>query len=205
MNLKNYICCYKNVLTEKFCNEVIKYGNMQNLNTGITGSKQINELTKKELKNIKKIRESDVSFFSDAWVFKEIKPWIDRANVEGEWNFNIDYAENFQFTKYALNQFYDWHCDSHPEPYLNNVNTNYNNKTRKISVSCVLSKPEEYEGGDLEFNFRNTKKGMNLYKFEKLTQGSIVVFPSFTWHRVKPVTSGTRYSLVIWNLGPSFI
>ena len=32
-------------------------------------------------------------------------------------------------------------------------------------------------------------------------RGSIVVFPSFVWHRVKPVTSGTRYSLVIWNLG----
>jgi predicted 2-oxoglutarate/Fe(II)-dependent dioxygenase YbiX len=31
-------------------------------------------------------------------------------------------------------------------------------------------------------------------------RGSIVVFPSHVWHRVKPVTKGTRYSLVIWNL-----
>ena len=35
-------------------------------------------------------------------------------------------------------------------------------------------------------------------------RGSIIVFPSFVWHRVKPVTSGTRYSLVVWHLGRSF-
>ena len=36
------------------------------------------------------------------------------------------------------------------------------------------------------------------------SKGSIIVFPSFVWHRVKPVTKGTRYSLVIWNLGYPF-
>ena len=39
---------------------------------------------------------------------------------------------------------------------------------------------------------------------EILPKGSIIVFPSFVWHRVKPVTEGTRYSLVIWNLGLPF-
>ena len=39
---------------------------------------------------------------------------------------------------------------------------------------------------------------------EILPKGSIVVFPSYTWHRVSPVTSGTRLSLVQWNLGPGF-
>ena len=39
---------------------------------------------------------------------------------------------------------------------------------------------------------------------EILPKGSIVVFPSFVWHRVQPVTKGTRYSLVIWNLGYPF-
>jgi len=24
------------------------------------------------------------------------------------------------------------------------------------------------------------------------------------WHRVKPVTAGTRYSLVVWHLGKPF-
>ena len=39
---------------------------------------------------------------------------------------------------------------------------------------------------------------------EILPKGSLVVFPSFVWHRVKPVTKGVRYSLVIWNLGYPF-
>jgi len=32
-------------------------------------------------------------------------------------------------------------------------------------------------------------------------QGSVVIFPSFTFHRVTPVTKGTRYSLVSWSVG----
>jgi predicted 2-oxoglutarate/Fe(II)-dependent dioxygenase YbiX len=32
----------------------------------------------------------------------------------------------------------------------------------------------------------------------------LVVFPSFVWHRVCPVKSGERNSLVIWNLGYPF-
>ena len=31
-------------------------------------------------------------------------------------------------------------------------------------------------------------------------RGSIIVFPSFVWHRL--LTKGTRYSLVIWNFYP---
>ena len=36
-------------------------------------------------------------------------------------------------------------------------------------------------------------------------EGSIVVFPSFSWHQVTPVTKGTRYSLVAWFVGPPFV
>ena len=35
-------------------------------------------------------------------------------------------------------------------------------------------------------------------------QGSIVVFPSFVYHCVTPVTKGTRYSLVNWMCGAPF-
>jgi PKHD-type hydroxylase len=39
---------------------------------------------------------------------------------------------------------------------------------------------------------------------EILSKGSIIIFPSHLWHRVKPVMKGTRYSLVLWNLGNPF-
>ena len=35
-------------------------------------------------------------------------------------------------------------------------------------------------------------------------KGSAMFFPSFTYHRVKPVTKGTRKSLVVWFRGPKW-
>ena len=46
-----------------------------------------------------------------------------------------------------------------------------------------------YVGGELEFDLRNKVSGEpNLIECSEITpQGSIVVFPSDTWHRVKPL------------------
>ena len=110
------------------------------------------------------------------------------------------------FTKYKLNQFYDWHCDSWENVYDNPSNPDTHGKIRKLSVTCSLSAPEDYEGGELEFDFRNMDPDKPTIRkcAEIAPRGSIVVFPSHVWHRVKPVTKGTRYSLVIWNLGYPF-
>ena len=35
-------------------------------------------------------------------------------------------------------------------------------------------------------------------------KGSILVFPSFLWHKVVPVTKGVRQSLVVWFGGKPF-
>ena len=78
---------------------------------------------------------------------------------------------------------------------------------RKLSVTCQLTDGSEYKGGELEFDFRNYDPQMrdetkHLRKAtEILPRGSVIVFPSFLWHRVKPVTKGVRYSLVLWNVG----
>ena len=34
--------------------------------------------------------------------------------------------------------------------------------------------------------------------------GSLVIFPSYQWHRSAPVTKGTKESLAMWCLGPPF-
>ena len=61
--------------------------------------------------------------------------------------------------KYKKGQFYDWHCDSFEEPYNQPENVNTHGKQRKLSMTVSLTNPEEYEGGDLEFDFRNTDEG----------------------------------------------
>ena len=83
-------------------------------------------------------------------------------------------------------------------------------KIRKLSVTVSLNDPSEYDGGNLEFDFRNDFDfdRNRKHKIKECTEirprGSIIIFPSFVWHRVNPVTRGTRYSLVMWNLGWPF-
>ena len=70
-----------------------------------------------------------------------------------------------------------------------------------------MSDPKDYKGGELEIDCRNLDpdKKQNVCSLQQIkSKGSLVVFPSFVWHRVKPVTKGSRYSLVIWSLGWPF-
>jgi PKHD-type hydroxylase len=211
MNLKNYYYYFQNALTPRFCDEVIKYGIAQQEEVAFTGGqtekiKEGKSLSDEDLKDLKKKRDSSIVWLSDRWIYKEIQPFIHEANRLAGWNFDWDYSEACQFTKYKLNQFYDWHCDSWEAPYNEPTNPQTHNKIRKLSVTCSLSPPEDYEGGELEFDFRNMDPDKPTIRkcAEIKPRGSIVVFPSHVWHRVKPVTKGTRYSLVIWNLGNSF-
>ena len=75
-------------------------------------------------------------------------------------------------------------------------------KVRKISMTLNLSDPKTYEGGNLKLDLGPHVKGERYKVFDKIRpQGSAIFFPSFTYHCVTPVTSGTRYSLVLWCLG----
>ena len=208
MNLQNYFYFFKEALTPRFCDELIKYGISQQEQLALTGG-QTNKVNKGENLNdediidLKKKRDSNIVWLNDRWIYKEIQPFIHQANRLAGWNFDWDFSESCQFTKYKLNQFYDWHADAWDGAYANKDNPDTFGKIRKLSVTCSLSAPEDYEGGELEFDFRNTDPDKQSVRkcAEIKPRGSIVVFPSFVWHRVKPVTKGTRYSLVIWNLG----
>jgi len=210
MNLQNYYWYFKSVLSPKFCDELIAYGKKNQEQIALTGNidskrnLKLNPLTKKETKDLKKKRNSNVVWMDDRWIYDQIQPYVNQANKSAGWNFEWNWSESCQFTKYSKEQYYDWHCDSWDTPYNNPENLNFHGKIRKLSVTCSLSDPKDYKGGELEFNFNNPEatKKQNIKKcLEILPRGSIVVFPSFVWHRVRPVTKGIRYSLVIWNLG----
>jgi PKHD-type hydroxylase len=211
MNLQNFYYYFQSALTPRFCDELIKYGISQQEQLALTGG-QTNKVNKGENLNdddiidLKKKRDSNIVWLNDRWIYKEIQPFIHQANRLAGWNFDWDFSESCQFTKYKLNQHYDWHCDSWESSYANKDNPDTFGKIRKLSVTCSLSAPEDYEGGELEFDFRNTDPDKPAIRkcAEIKPRGSIVVFPSHVWHRVKPVTKGTRYSLVIWNLGYPF-
>ena len=105
-------------------------------------------------------------------------------------HFNItEMAENIQYSVYNSEDegFYDWHVDMGPE------------NNRKLSLVCHLSDPSEYEGGELQLHL-----GTGIQVPEN-SKGTVVIFPSYTVHRVTPVTKGTRRTLVLWITGPPFI
>jgi PKHD-type hydroxylase len=209
MNISNYYWSFKSALPHKFCDEVIAYALSKQETMARTGGYDKEEISKEEILNMQKKRKSDLVWLNDPWIYKEIHPYIHMANKNAGWNFEWLRSESCQFTKYKLNQYYDWHCDSWDKPY-DRPGEPEHGLIRKLSVTCQLTDGSEYVGGELQFDTRSYDPHMRdedrhvITSKEILPKGSIVVFPSFVWHRVQPVTKGTRYSLVIWNLGYPF-
>jgi len=138
------------------------------------------------------VRDSNVKFIypneRTGWIFDKLSASIAHMNEE-YFGFELNQIqEGIQLTKYeAPTQHYTWHCDR-----------GLSTPIRKLSVSIQLSDPSDYEGGDLELLV-----GDKPEKCER-GRGIATFFPSWTLHRVTPVTSGTRYSMVCWISGPPF-
>ena len=128
--------------------------------------------------------------------------WIDYLDPKAKWLvdelgrmaieannklFQLDlygFTEKLQFTEYeGQGSHYDWHPDIGP-----------NTTKRKLSIVVQLSDEKDYEGGELLIN-----TGQLLIPSKK--QGTVILFPSFLMHKVEPLRSGNRYSLVSWISG----
>lgn len=108
-------------------------------------------------------------------------------------HFNLTgFYEPMQFSTYiAENQgHYSWHTDS---------DVCDSKVPRKLSMSILLSDPSEFEGGELQVK-ATSDEPVTL----ECIRGRAWFFPSYTLHRVAPVTKGIRRSLVLWVGGPQF-
>jgi PKHD-type hydroxylase len=134
-------------------------------------------------------RKSEISWIPEnednMWLYDKIAHYAIIANQE-MWNFDIwGYHDALQFTNYyGDGGHYDWHADLGPG--ISN---------RKLSVVLQLSEGDSYEGGELQMN-----TGGGITSVPK-QYGLLCFFPSFVLHRVTPLTSGTRTSLVTWLCG----
>ena len=141
---------------------------------------------------VSEYRKSEISWIEENpqtdWIYQRISHFAKIANKE-MWNFDIwGYQDSLQYTKYYGNGgHYDWHADLGPG--ISN---------RKLSCVLQLSTPEEYEGGVLQMN-----PGGNILEVPKAL-GTLCFFPSFLLHRVTPLSSGVRKSLVTWLCGANF-
>ncbi len=190
------------------------------------GTKTTQELLKENI-NEAYIRDSKITWFNESWLFDLLKPFVYKANQNAGWNWQIDFHENMQFTTYDSGGYYGWHTDGGSDSYCTyrryihgvtpveltkdgNLPHYYVQdqdmvgKIRKISMTVNLTDETSYDGGDLMIDFgAHSAKGQYVVS-EARNQGTVILFPSFLYHCVSPVTRGTRYSLVMWSLGDPF-
>ena len=143
--------------------------------------------------NTDKFRKSNIKWLPfDSkweWVIDKIMSQVTEAN-NTIWNFELkSIIDNIQYTEYEGNGgHYDWHLDIGPGSISH----------RKISIVIQLSDPNDYVGGDLQIMTGSE------YTTIPRGKGNVVVFPSFLLHRVVPLTSGNRKSLVLWVGGDHY-
>jgi len=183
-------------IDKKTCDKIIKTG-ARYYHEAVVGQRQYGE---PELVD-EKIRRSKVTWTSDQWLYDLIWPYMQEANEQAGWKYDITGAESVQIGKYEEGNFCNFHQDGRSDN-LSAYNTPddkiKHGNVRKLSMSIILN--NDYEGGD--FQFAKVNEEVHTPDFNKL--GSVIVFPSFMMHKVKPVTKGTRYSLVTWFVGPPF-
>lgn len=176
----------RNALTEEECARVlsmVKEKKIANLDKGLTAEKE----------QTLDIRNSNICFLprvdETSWLFQKMSEMVNRVNKKF-YQYNLTHLESLQFTEYdeSYEGFYKKHVDLMFKA----------SNTRKLSFTLQLSNPKNYKGGDL------------LVHTDKLEikcdreQGTAIFFPSWLLHEIKPVTEGTRYSLVGWVVGPRF-
>ena len=207
MNVEFKYWYFNKAFSKAECNKIIKHALSKKNKTATTLGLNKKKLSKKKRDDLKKSRDSNIVWLRDKWLINRIRPYMNIANSNSGWNFEIDSFEHIQFTIYKKGQYYNYHKDSLPGPYDRSDNIHLHGKIRKLSMSICLSDPSDYKGGDFKMLINDevnpTKLKQTSVK-ELKPMGSIIVFPSHEWHCVTPVTKGTRYSLVVWFLGKPF-
>jgi len=142
-----------------------------------------------------KIRNSSVIGFpygttNNDKINEILEKYIVMANSEC-FGFSLNGFREFQIAKYEENNHYKKHIDLRLEDRIS---------TRKLSITLQLSSATDYEGGEFLFSSDIRTPRQSIIK----QKGTLIIFPSFLYHQVTPVTKGSRYSLVGWYEGSNW-
>jgi|TARA_Y100000310_G_scaffold321874_1_gene380129 PKHD-type hydroxylase len=196
MLLEHNYYFFKKAVPIKTCEKILKAGRKKIAQRASTAGRGL-DLSK---------RNCMVAWINDKWIYEIINPFIHTANKQAGWNFECDWNESSQFTIYEKGHYYGWHADQKPEPNKNK-DKNLDGKIRKLSLTLQLTDKTEYEGGDFQFMWiRDDTKGfLNVITIDDARDiGTVIIFPSFIYHQVLPITKGKRETLVNWSLGNEF-
>ena len=190
---KDYVY-WKGAIPPHVCDQILKFGENQRLNKAKIGAGPQQQV-------VSKVRDSSISFVKAPWILDWILSPVYQANKD-IFSYELTGHEYIQFTKYNVGQHYNWHLELTKENVGDSI-------CRKLSIIIPLNDPSEYEGGEIEFRSMRLSpddpaEDSIISKPEFKERGTLLVFPSIIFHRVKPITKGTRYSLVCWWGGPPF-
>lgn len=168
--------------TEEECEGIIGLASSAYLAEGTVGNDEVST-------NVRKVNLYQLPLVEKTkWLFDRLARVASMANNE-YYDYEImGITHELQLLHYESGGepgHYDWHQDmggSHMS-------------TRKISMVVQLSDPDTYTGGSLQVNDNGTIIAGAGQK------GSITCFPSYAQHRVTPMETGERWSLVIWVHG----
>ena len=176
------------MFTPEQCRLIIQAGHQQKPEQAKVGGGQKGQYdTKKRVTTI-----SWIPFDKMPEMYKQVENQLSIINLNHFGFDGVTLTEPAQFTEYPKKGFYDWHMD------LNAFGASGENPIRKISMTCLLSDPSEFTGGELMFSDAGQQKPLDL------KQGQAIFFASFLRHKVAPVKKGIRQSLVMWFGGPPF-
>ena len=139
----------------------------------------------------KDIRESkQVNVNHNNPVVEKIREVSKFAN-ENHFKINISqYAKENHFVQYENGGKFEKHADVIWGADVADLN---NKPVRKLS--CITLLNNDFTGGKLALWYMGKR-----YSFE-FNAGDVIFFPSYIQHKVDPVESGVRYSLVSWSHG----
>ena len=107
MNLHKPFVYFPNLLTDRQCNDIIKLGTSKlqsattvdgrdktNKEKSIAVSDMTNEeIEKKGLTDKAYMRDSEIAWLSDNWIYNLINPRIQEANKHAGWNWDYEYYQ----------------------------------------------------------------------------------------------------------------
>lgn len=169
-----------------YCAEIVNYFvNKPTISATVEGTGVDTNIRRADICFVKQIPGNDTF---EANLQFSVDRLVQRVNAEW-FGYDLGYNEAPQFGTYTAETkaFYDWHEDT-----LFQTGHKY---TRKLSMVMLLNDKSEYEGGNLEMDHNDKPKNF-------AAAGDAVFFPSYLRHRVTPMQSGKRHSLVCWSNGP---
>ena len=137
-------------------------------------------------------RNSSVSWINNIDICQRVLS-VMKSNIAEFSSLHIDNIEPLQYSEYDASQEYGWHQDVNNTPYTDG-------RVRKMSFSIFVN--ENFEGGEFDLEIHGPDAKPRYISEWKRSNENCIIFKSDMWHRVRPIKSGVRKSIVGWLLGP---